>query len=475
MAENKKLRKIYDRRSGVWYDIGGTGGAVNAGIDGNSLVIEKKSIDSDDPVADDYRYNRLLLSGDSVTTDDQFYSVNADDGVLKRVYNPSQSTFFGNAVNDVSAMLTLVDDYLKNYDQFYYDANISGKGGFVYNGTYDNPEEDTPALNGNNQKGMNCAIFTNLIMQGVPYTSSTYNKLDTSKKNKATNPVFAPMAKNALAYGLESQHTYPNLQHSGLYTWKLARYLYDMGVLRPVGNNIAGNTGLGNSVEGTYNPGDILFFASEDHLEDRFMGIQHCAVLVGYIGYSDVITNMLIAECSSPMSGSNQSTLKVRTLRATGDNIVATFSPGYNNGFNLSFMPRTLYDTDSYAYSTNLTFEKTNVACNGSSNAIDVESQFSGVMTDSFKKQHRGAYMLVVDPIYSSLIAAARWIINYTYTLDDWANTQLQSTQHSMVAAGRFILPIPYGTTVTLYTDSSYVSNANLKLNIVTSDKFLKV
>ena len=43
MTEKKILRKVYDRASGIWYDIGGS---VNASIDGNSLVIGSDKIDA---------------------------------------------------------------------------------------------------------------------------------------------------------------------------------------------------------------------------------------------------------------------------------------------------------------------------------------------------------------------------------------------------------------------------------------------
>ena len=469
-------------------------GGADITYDGDTMIVDKKgeggsseceAVDkvarkaignvasTADPVSDDYRYNKLLISETDVSPSEQYYSTVVENGELRKVINPSTSTFFNNGVNDVCAALTIADDYLKNWDQFYYDMSIGGKGGFVYNGTFDNPEEDAPALNQNGQKAMNCAIFTNLVLQGVPYTYSTYSKLTPTYKNLATNPVFAPKSKDAIAYGLENQYTYPNLSHHGLYTWKLARYLYDMGVLRPVGDNMIMNTGLGYQAEGTYNPGDILFFAQDGSVNDYFMGVRHCALLAGFIGYSTLKKNMLIIECSSVNSSPNISALKVRTLRDS-DNIVAAFTPGYNNGLNLMAQPTTSFDEDNQAFSTNLVVERNNVACHGSDNAISVNSQFSGVF--SHAKQYRGACVLVVDPIYTNSVAAVKWVITYHNTLDSWSDSILNgSGEHAMVGVGKFMIPIPYGTEVSLYTDSDYVSAANLKLNIVTSDKFLKV
>ena len=445
---------------------------------------DKEAIEAEMPTAAGFREKAFLNSGNTDNVTNQYVSLDlTEEGEKRKVYNVTGSRFFNNAINDVCASIALVQEYIKNHDKIYYDSTTGQSfGGFSYTGTYDNPQETTPNADGSGKLAMNCAVFSNLIMQGVPFHYSTYNESNLTHLNLATNPVFPMADKNALAYCMENQETYPNISNTGLFTWKLARYLYDMGVLRPVGDNVFYKSGLGNEATGTFNPGDILFFAApnESTTENRFLRINHCAVFLGYIGNSDVKTNMLVAECSSNAVDPNRSPLKVRTLRngTNQDVIVACFTPGYNNGMNLADLGTITIDNNRTSYATDTVISVTNQTCNDSTAPMDINARFAGAMNlDTYWKEHRGAYMLEVEPIYTgaglNAPTACSWVIQYHNALDSWSNYRLTENEHRLTKVGNFVIPIMYGCEVKIYTTAQAVTEANLYLHICNSDKLL--
>lgn len=436
------------------------------------------------PTALGLKNKEYLSSRDSNSVNDLDMFFEISNGNAKKALNVAGENLFGNTLNDVAAAVTIINEYLKAAPYIAYSAEpIDHLGGFNYKGTFDNPEEDTPDTR-NGKMIMNCAVFSNLIMNGVPINYSTY--YTTNKKNKALNPVIAPALKKALAYSMENRGTYPDLSTSaqgstGLFTWKLARYLYDMGALRPVGDNDYYKSGLGESADQTYNAGDILFFGDSTKAEysDRFMGIYHCAVVVGYIGSANVKTNCLIAECTQNASESGNIThVKTRCLREDPlDMVVASFSPGYNCGAQLAKIENYTMLDGARAYTAKRTYTAENVTCTASNKMVVDATLFStGASTnnpfnDAFRKNHIGCYILHVSPVLpSSVNTATTWIVEYTNRFDDWA-TEKNAPTHSFTTYGDFDLIIPYDCNVTLWTTSGVVSAANVTLEIKTSDR----
>lgn len=435
------------------------------------------------PTAAGLRNKNYLASGKSKNVNDYDTLFQISDTEARKVLNVAGENFFGNTVNDVAAANTIINEYLKAAPYITYSDSSSGHyGGFNYKGTFDEPEEDTPdEVSG--KKIMNCAVFSNLIMNGVPINYSTY--FSTNKKNKALNPVLAPALKKAISYAMENRGTYPNLVTSlmgstGLFTWKIARFLYDMGVLRPVGENEYYKSGLGDSADQTYNPGDVLFFGDSTRYPDRFLGIYHCAVVVGYIGNANVKTNCLVAECTSNATTSgNITNIKTRCLRAdTDDMVVAAFSPGYNCGDQLAKKGTYTMLDSATNYPIKRKYTASAVSCTTANKIVCDASLFStGATTnnpfnDTFRKNHSGCYILHISPILASSInTGTSWTIKYENRFDDWANSVNTGTTHSLTCYGDFDLVIPYDCTVTVWTTSSVVTTADVTLEITSSDK----
>lgn len=424
-----------------------------------------------------------LASGRSNNVKDMDLFLEISNGAAKKALHVAGENLYGSSMNDVAAVNTLINEYLKMAPYIAYRAEPEDHlGGFNYKGTFENPEEDTPDTIDGKMK-MNCAVFSNLIMNGVPAQYSTY--FTNNKKNKSLNPVIAPALKKALAYSMENRGTYPNLSTSlmgstGLFTWKLARYLYDMGVLRPVGDNEYYKSGLGDNVDQTYNPGDILFFGSRTDYPDRFLGIYHCAVVVGYIGNASLKTNCLIAECTSNANDSGNIThVKTRCLRPDNDDmVVASFSPGYNCGVQLGRMGSYTMLDGATSYPCNKKYTAENVPCTTASKIVADSSLFStGASTnnpfnDTFRKNHQGCYILHVSPnIPSSVTAATTWKIQYENRFDDWATDRTEQGARQLTVYGDFDLIIPYDCNVTVWTESNLVSSATVTLEITSTDR----
>lgn len=435
------------------------------------------------PTALGLKNKEYLSSGthDNVKDIDMFFEIT--DGEAKKALNVAGENLYSSSINDVAAVNTIINEYLKAAPYISYDDSSTGHfGGFNYKGTFNSPEEDTPDTV-NSKKIMNCAVFSNLIMNGVPINYSTY--FSTNKKNKALNPVLAPALKKAMSYAMENRGTYPDLVtatmgSTGLFTWKMARYLYDMGVLRPVGQNEYYKSGLGDSADQTYNEGDILFFGDSSRYPDRFLGIYHCAVVVGYIGNANVKTNCLVAECTSNATSSgNITNIKTRCLRAdTDDMVVASFSPGYNCGGQLAKGGTYTMLDNATSYPIKKTYTASSVSCTTANKIVVDSSLFStGATTnnplqDTFRKNHRGCYILHISPnIPSSVNTGTSWTIKYENRFDDWANSINTATTHSLTAYGDFDLIIPYDCSVSVWTTSSVVTTADVSLEITSSDK----
>ena len=435
------------------------------------------------PTALGLRNKDYLASGrhDNVNDMDMFFEIS--DGAARKALNVSGENLFGNTVNDIAAVNTVINEYLKAAPYIVYDMqSTSHFGGFNYKGTFNSPVEDDPdTVDG--KKVMNCAVFSNLIMNAVPVQYSTY--YSTNKKNKALNPVIAPALKKALSYAMENRGSYPDLVTSamgstGLFTWKMARYLYDMGVLRPVGENEFYKSGLGDSADQTYNLGDILFFGDKTRYPDRFLGIYHCAVVVGYIGNAHEKTNCLIAECTSNATTSGNITyLKTRCLRAdTDDLVVAAFSPGYNCGEQLAKGGvYTMLDSSS-CYPVRKNYSASAVPCTANdkivcdANLFNTGATTNNPFNDTFRKTHYGCYILHVSPnLPSSVDIGTSWTIEYTNRFDDWASAVNAATTHSLTVYGDFDLIIPYDCNVTLWTTSELVTDAEVSLTITATDK----
>lgn len=248
----------------------------------------------------------------SVVTDEGSFKTSLFSGAYR---HGSQSNI------DVCASITLANTYLANADKFVYGNQFTGIG---YGGTFDAPVRIDPRAHAdiNGRMEIDCNTFTQLIGHGVTYDFSTYNRAN-SYHARGLHPMFddlSPVVKEYWRYGIGALNDDMEIGAGRMLSDAFAKFLFDSGQLEII------DPGHVESLV----PGKIYFAGDIEQNPDRFLGITHCAIIAGFVGYG--YAHKIVAESGSAAHPLWTAPL-ANTLLAT--KTVAAFTPNWSAGLYL--------------------------------------------------------------------------------------------------------------------------------------------